>query len=85
MKFWRTLPLLRFMPDRLRVFMLASYFPKPANRLMGTWALLQALRCDEAQGYFMARPMPEADLVDWAAQWTSPHTTLRTEFADLTT
>jgi len=42
MGIWRTLPPLRFMPDRLRVLMLASYFPKPANRLMGTWALLQA-------------------------------------------
>lgn len=31
------------MPERLRVLMLASYFPKPANRLMGTWALSQAL------------------------------------------
>jgi len=30
------------MPDRIRALMLASYFPKPANRLMGTWALSQA-------------------------------------------
>ena len=28
---------------RLRVLMLASYFPKPANPLMGNWALAQAL------------------------------------------
>jgi len=30
------------MPDSLRVLMLATYFPKPANPLMGNWALAQA-------------------------------------------
>src|ERR1700722_9566189 len=30
------------MPDRLRVLMLASYFPKPGNPLLGPWALSQA-------------------------------------------
>lgn len=30
------------MPDRLRVLMLASFFPKPGNPLMGPWALAQA-------------------------------------------
>jgi len=29
-------------PPRLRVLFLASYFPKPDNPLMGTWALTQA-------------------------------------------
>lgn len=29
-------------PNRLRVLFLASYFPKPDNPLMGTWALAQA-------------------------------------------
>lgn len=30
------------MSERLRVLMLATYFPKPGNPLMGTWALAQA-------------------------------------------
>jgi len=30
------------MSDRLRVLMLATYFPKPDNLLMGNWALAQA-------------------------------------------
>ncbi len=30
---------------------------------------LRALGCDEAQGYHMGRPMPMADLADWAARW----------------
>jgi glycosyltransferase involved in cell wall biosynthesis len=30
------------MSERLRVLMLATYFPKPGNPLMGTWALSQA-------------------------------------------
>ncbi|HTW53764.1 MAG TPA: EAL domain-containing protein [Stellaceae bacterium] len=36
------------------------------------WDLLQALGCDIAQGYFIARPMPAADVAGWAAQWTPP-------------
>jgi EAL domain-containing protein (putative c-di-GMP-specific phosphodiesterase class I)/GGDEF domain-containing protein len=30
-----------------------------------SYALLRALGCDEGQGYHIARPMPEADLVQW--------------------
>jgi len=30
------------------------------------WDALQALGCDEAQGYFVAAPMPAAMLLDWA-------------------
>jgi diguanylate cyclase (GGDEF)-like protein/PAS domain S-box-containing protein len=33
------------------------------------WELLQELGCDEAQGYFIARPMPVADLPEWKARW----------------
>jgi diguanylate cyclase (GGDEF)-like protein/PAS domain S-box-containing protein len=33
------------------------------------WDLLHALGCDEAQGYFVARPMPAADLPAWKQAW----------------
>lgn len=33
------------------------------------WDLLQTLGCDEAQGYFVARPMPAADLPGWKQAW----------------
>ncbi|KQW68870.1 bifunctional diguanylate cyclase/phosphodiesterase [Methylibium sp. Root1272] len=36
------------------------------------WKLLQALGCDEAQGYFVAKPMPEALFADWIRDWTAP-------------
>ena len=36
--------------------------------------LLGALRCDEAQGYLIARPMPAGDFVAWAATWKAPST-----------
>ncbi|WP_157982572.1 putative bifunctional diguanylate cyclase/phosphodiesterase [Simplicispira lacusdiani] len=32
------------------------------------WAVLAGERCDAAQGYLYARPMPEADLVQWLRQ-----------------
>ena len=48
-----------------------------------TWAILRALKCDEAQGYFMAKPMPEAAFSEWLDQWLRPQTRLRTEFAEL--
>ncbi|GAB7128129.1 EAL domain-containing protein [Silvimonas sp. JCM 19000] len=32
------------------------------------WRLLQALGCDLAQGYFVARPMPGGELVSWLKQ-----------------
>lgn len=31
--------------------------------------LLQQLGCDQAQGYFIARPMPAADFPTWLANW----------------
>ena len=31
------------------------------------WTLLAAWRCDEAQGHFISRPMPAADLAAWLA------------------
>lgn len=33
------------------------------------WDLVAELGCDECQGYFLARPMPPADLVDWLRRW----------------
>ena len=33
-----------------------------------TWDRLHSLGCAEAQGYFLARPMPAGELTEWAAQ-----------------
>ncbi len=33
------------------------------------WDLLEELGCDEAQGYFMGRPMPGGDLETWMKTW----------------
>jgi CHASE3 domain sensor protein len=33
------------------------------------WELLRELGCDDAQGYFIARPMPAADLGKWMDDW----------------
>ena len=30
---------------------------------------LKELRCDEAQGYFMGKPMPAADFSAWRTRW----------------
>jgi len=37
-----------------------------------TWKLLAALGCDEGQGYYVSRPMPEAEFARWLAQWQPP-------------
>jgi diguanylate cyclase (GGDEF)-like protein/PAS domain S-box-containing protein len=39
-----------------------------------TLEMLSGLGCDSAQGYFIARPMPAADLVGWlrASSWNGP-------------
>ncbi|MYN45691.1 EAL domain-containing protein [Pseudoduganella sp. FT93W] len=36
------------------------------------WRLLEGMKCDQGQGYFMSRPIPAAQLEDWLAQWQSP-------------
>lgn len=36
---------------------------------MGSWSLLQALACDQIQGYVAARPMPAEDFPDFAARY----------------
>lgn len=33
------------------------------------WDLLRATECDLAQGYFIARPMPGPDVMEWMARW----------------
>jgi len=33
------------------------------------WNLLRELKCDEAQGYHMGRPMPVTEFTAWAASW----------------
>jgi len=49
-----------------------------------SWKILAGLACDEAQGYFIAKPMPAHDFLTWLAHWTPPdtrHEPLQTEFA----
>jgi EAL domain-containing protein (putative c-di-GMP-specific phosphodiesterase class I) len=36
------------------------------------WKVLAELRCDQAQGYFIGRPMPAADFVAWHPKWIAP-------------
>ncbi len=33
------------------------------------WRKLRALACDEAQGFFMSKPLPAADFLQWALRW----------------
>jgi EAL domain-containing protein (putative c-di-GMP-specific phosphodiesterase class I) len=33
------------------------------------WQVLRELRCDQAQGYHMGRPMPADQLSGWVEQW----------------
>lgn len=36
------------------------------------WELLRRSKCDQAQGYFIARPMPGPQIPDWIAAWRAP-------------
>lgn len=36
---------------------------------IGDWDMLRSTGCDLAQGYFIARPMPAADLPGWIKSW----------------
>ncbi|MBA3589915.1 EAL domain-containing protein [Methylibium sp.] len=36
------------------------------------WKMLQALGCDEAQGYLVAKPMPVEVFAQWMQQWAAP-------------
>ena len=33
------------------------------------WDKLQSLSCDEAQGYFMSKPVPAGEFIAWRARW----------------
>ena len=37
------------------------------------WDKLKALSCDEAQGYFISKPVPVSDFVAWRARWNETH------------
>ena len=45
------------------------------------WDLLRELRCDQAQGYHMGRPMPASELADWSERWLGRQHQLRLEAA----
>lgn len=40
------------------------------------WAFLQSSGCEQAQGYFIARPMPGGALAAWHADWQGRHAQL---------
>jgi EAL domain-containing protein (putative c-di-GMP-specific phosphodiesterase class I) len=35
------------------------------------WEYIRRTQCDLAQGYFIAKPMPAADIVIWLADWAA--------------
>jgi EAL domain-containing protein (putative c-di-GMP-specific phosphodiesterase class I) len=36
------------------------------------WGLLDKMGCDQGQGYFIARPMPVEQFLEWLDQWHPP-------------
>ena len=36
------------------------------------WDILKQCGCDLAQGYFIAKPMPDQDLPNWIKSWSAP-------------
>ena len=41
---------------------------------------LKKLGCDEAQGYFISKPMPENQFADWRSSWNAKLTDNRRDF-----
>jgi diguanylate cyclase len=39
---------------------------------LAVWELLAHMGCDQGQGYYMSKPIPEEDLLRWLARWTPP-------------
>ncbi len=37
------------------------------------WGKLKELSCDEAQGYFMSKPLPASEFVAWCERWETAH------------
>ncbi len=40
------------------------------------WDFLRTRACDTAQGYFLAKPMPAADFIDWVEDWDTRYQSL---------
>jgi diguanylate cyclase (GGDEF)-like protein len=38
------------------------------------WAMLSQLGCDEGQGYYICKPMPQEQFIAWATSWQPPDT-----------
>ncbi|MBK8725197.1 MAG: EAL domain-containing response regulator [Holophagaceae bacterium] len=58
--------------DLARKLSLKSVAEGVENR--AEWDLVKAMGCQEAQGYFISRPMPGHQLPDWAEMWQPPTT-----------
>ncbi|MEO6280825.1 EAL domain-containing protein [Roseateles sp.] len=43
------------------------------------WALLARLGCDEGQGYFICKPMPQEQFIAWAQSWQPPDNSVTAE------
>ncbi|GGY60857.1 putative bifunctional diguanylate cyclase/phosphodiesterase [Marinobacter zhanjiangensis] len=50
---------------------------------LDSWRLLQGWGCDKGQGFYMARPMPPADLPGWAGDFREQAATLRPMTGDI--